>query len=539
NMYGITETTVHVTYRPIVNGDLSGQVLSPIGGPLPDLRVYVLDGGLEPCPIGVAGELYIAGAGLARGYLNRPGLTAERFVACPFWGSGERMYRTGDLVRWRSDGELEFLGRIDQQVKVRGFRIELGEVEAALLGHAGVSQAVVVAREDEPGEKRLVAYVVGRDGAAPGPGDLRAHLQSKLPDYMVPQVFVGLEALPLTANGKVDRRSLPAPEGRPEGLAYVAPRTPTEEALSQIWGEVLKLDRVGAEDDFFELGGHSLLATRVVALVRERLSLELPVRALFEAPTVEGLSRRLEALRRAGTGLTVPALASGARPEVLPLSYAQERLWFLEQMGLVGAAYNVPLPLRLEGRLDVEALRASLAALVARHESLRTRFETVSGEPRQVIEAAGPFDLAQVDLTGLEPEAREAEAARLVQADLERPFDLERGPVLRAVLLKLSDETHVLAANLHHIVSDGWSIGILHRELTQLYGAFSQGRPSPLAPLAVQYADYALWQRGWLQGEALERQLSYWKGQLAGAPAALELPGDRVRPATASHRGAV
>jgi non-ribosomal peptide synthetase component F/acyl carrier protein len=534
NAYGPTETTVWATFGPW-NGE--GDSV-PIGRPIANTRVYVLDQGLEPTPIGVAGELYIAGDGLARGYLNRPGLTAERFMACPFGTAGSRMYRTGDLARWRADGELEFLGRIDHQVKIRGHRIELGEVEAALLGHPGVAQAVAIVREDEPGDKRLVAYVVAAGDEAPDVGGLRAHLKQSLPDYMIPQAIVGLEALPLTPNGKIDRKALPVPEGRPEGLDYVAPRTPVEETLAGIWAEVLKIDRVGVHDNFFELGGHSLLATRVTALVRERLGVELPIRDLFRTPGLGELAGQVEDLLREGAGLSLPALTAQARPERIPLSFAQERLWFLDQLGLVGSAYNMPLALRLEGALDVAALEGALAHLVERHESLRTRFVAIDGDPAQVIDPPGGFRLERTDLSGLEEAERREQARALQQAQADHIFDLAKGPLFRCGLINLGPEGHLLLMTMHHIVSDGWSMNVLTRELGALYEAFAAGRGSPLGALAVQYADYALWQRGWLEGEELERQLGYWRERLSGAPAALELPVDHPRPATPSHRGA-
>jgi amino acid adenylation domain-containing protein len=537
NLYGPTETTIwSATYQ--VDEVEAGALSVPIGRPIANTRVYVLDQGLEPTPIGVAGELYIAGDGLARGYLNRPGLTAERFMACPFGTAGSRMYRTGDLARWRADGELEFLGRIDHQVKIRGHRIELGEVEAALLGHPGVAQAVAIVREDEPGDKRLVAYVVAAGDEAPDVGGLRAHLKQSLPDYMIPQAIVGLEALPLTPNGKIDRKALPVPEGRPEGLDYVAPRTPVEETLAGIWAEVLKIDRVGVHDNFFELGGHSLLATRVTALVRERLGVELPIRDLFRTPGLGELAGQVEDLLREGAGLSLPALTAQARPERIPLSFAQERLWFLDQLGLVGSAYNMPLALRLEGALDVAALEGALAHLVERHESLRTRFVAIDGDPAQVIDPPGGFRLERTDLSGLEEAERREQARALQQAQADHIFDLAKGPLFRCGLINLGPEGHLLLMTMHHIVSDGWSMNVLTRELGALYEAFAAGRGSPLGALAVQYADYALWQRGWLEGEELERQLGYWRERLSGAPAALELPVDHPRPATPSHRGA-
>ncbi|WP_163230234.1 non-ribosomal peptide synthetase [Caulobacter rhizosphaerae] len=533
NHYGPTET--HAASSFVLPSD-GVERHAPIGRPIANVQLYVLDGELGLAPIGVAGELYIAGDGLARGYLGRPGLTAERFVANPYGPAGSRLYRTGDLVRWRQGGELEFLGRLDHQVKVRGHRIELGEVEAVLLEQPGVAQAVAVVREDAPGDRRLTAYVVGRDLDA---GDLRARVRARSPGYMVPSAIVVLDQLPLTASGKVDRQALPAPEERPELIGdYVVPSTPLEEALAAIWAETLRLDRVGAQDNFFDLGGHSLLATQVVSRVREALQVELPVRAFFEAPTVRQLAQRVEVAQKEQEGLSRPPLTRQARPERLPLSFAQERLWFLEQLG-VGTSYTMPNFLRLEGPLDVGALEASLGALVARHEPLRTRFAVRDGEPVQVIDPPGPFELTVRDLGGLEADAREAKAQALQQAEIERPFDLERGPLFRAELLRLGPQDHVLLMSMHHILSDGWSLlGIIPRELGALYEAFLEGRPSPLAPLEVQYADYALWQRQWLRDEALERQLAYWRERLAGAPPVLELPTDRPRPPVESFRGA-
>jgi amino acid adenylation domain-containing protein len=533
NLYGPSEDTTYSTYALIGRSD----TCVPIGRPISNTRVYVLDSDLHPLPIGAAGELYIGGVGLARGYLGRAGLTADRFIPNPF-ADGERLYRTGDLVRYLADGNLEFLGRLDYQVKIRGYRIELGETEASLVEHPGVGQAVVVAREDVAGDKRLVAYVVATDAAAVDAGELRAHLQRSVPGYMVPAAFVVLEALPLTPNGKVDRRALPAPEADAVVHGeYVPPRTPAEEVLAGIWAEVLKLDRVGVNDNFFELGGHSLLATRVIARVRNVFAVELALRTLFEAPTVRGLAERIEEAQRGGAEAVLPALEVQPRDAPLPLSYAQERLWFLDQLG-VGSAYNIPAALRLEGALDIAALERSIGEALRRHESLRTRFEAAEGRAIQVIEAPGEFRLEVVDLSDLEEAARQGQARRLAQEDAARPFDLAAGALFRAKLVRLSATEHVALVNMHHIVSDGWSLGVLIREVGTLYGAYVAGLPSPLAELPVQYADYTLWQRGWLAGERLEQQVAYWKEQLAGAPAALELPTDRGRPAVQSFAGA-
>ncbi|MEW5927747.1 MAG: non-ribosomal peptide synthase/polyketide synthase [Gemmatimonadota bacterium] len=531
NMYGITETTVHVTYRPVGRAEVEGGSASVIGGPIPDLRVYVLDAVGEPVVTGVAGELHVGGPGLARGYLGRPELTAERFVPDALSGeAGARLYRSGDRARWSGRGELEYLGRLDEQVKVRGFRIELGEIEAALLAHPGVREAAVLAREDAPGDRRLVGYVVPAAAQADAAA-LREHLRARLPEYMVPAAVVALETLPLTPNGKLDRRALPAPEAA-AAAAYVAPRTPAEEVLAGIWADVLRAERVGAEDDFFDLGGHSLLATRVVSRVREAFGVELPLRALFEAPTVAGLAERVALLRAGGEGTQASPLVALPRDgSPLPLSFAQQRLWFIHQLEPGSAAYNMPFPLRVSGALALDALERALTAVVRRHESLRTVFPERDGEPVQLVAPAAPVRLPVVDLRGLEAAAREAELERLAAAEAWRPFDLAAGPLLRTAVVRLGEEETGILFTLHHVVSDGWSIGILSREVSALYRAFAGGGEARLPELPVQYADFAAWQRAWLSGGTLEREIGWWRERLAGAPALLDLPTDRPRPA--------
>ncbi|RKH77400.1 amino acid adenylation domain-containing protein, partial [Corallococcus sp. AB045] len=531
NTYGPTEAAVIATFGEVV---ADGSVPS-IGKPLANVRVYVLDAHGQPVPVGVRGELHIGGIGVARGYAGRPGLTAERFVPDAFSGEeGARLYRTGDVVRWRTDGQLDFVGRIDAQVKVRGFRIELGEVENALRAAPAVKDAVVLAREESPGDKRLVAYVVGEalDITA-----LRAHLKQHLPEYMVPAAFVSMETLPLTSNGKVDRKALPAPDASVLRASHVyeAPATPLEEKLAALWSEVLRVPTVGRTDNFFELGGHSLLATQLVARVRAAFDVELPLRALFEAPTIAALAEKLQ---RVSTGTRLPPLTRTRTEGPQPLSFAQQRLWFLDQLVPDDASYNLPVALRLLGRLDVEALRRAFEALVTRHEALRTTFFEEEGQPFQRIHAPATWALPVEDLSGLEESAREAETLRLAAHEARRSFHLVHGPLLRTALLRLAEETHVLLVTMHHIVSDGWSMGVLVKELATSYAAFSAGREPSFAPLPVQYSDFALWQRQWLQGKTLESQLGYWKQQLAGAPAALELPTDRPRPAVQSRRGA-
>ncbi|HEV7517759.1 MAG TPA: amino acid adenylation domain-containing protein, partial [Thermoanaerobaculia bacterium] len=551
NMYGITETTVHVTYRPLAAGDLGAG--SRIGRPIPDLALYLLDRGLAPVPIGVVGEIFVGGAGVARGYLKRSRLSAERFVPDPFGSApGARLYRSGDLARYRPDGDLEYLGRIDHQVKIRGFRIELGEIEAALARHPEVRQAVVQVRQGGEAGARLVACVVPAGEARPTLAGLRSFLTPRLPDYMLPSGLVCVAAMPQTANGKVDLQALGAlaeveAERAPGGAE--APRTPLEEHLGRIWVDLLGLGSrpLGVRDDFFALGGHSLLATRLVSRVREELGVELPLKAVFEAPTLGALAARLEATQApAGPGPLAPMsppLSPAARRVDLPLSFAQERLWFLDQLEPGNATYNVAGAVRLTGRLSVAALAAALAASLERHEALRTTFRGGEYGPVQVIApaaAARPL-LSLVDLTGLPDAERERVARRLAAAEAARPFDLAAGPLLRAGLLRLAPSAgggeHVLLLTLHHIVADGWSLGVLIRELTAFYGAALLDGPAPLLPLALQYAGFAVWQRGWLAGGELARQLAWWRQHLAGAPALLDLPTDRPRPAAQSSRG--
>jgi amino acid adenylation domain-containing protein len=585
NMYGITETTVHVSYRPLDVADLAAAHRSPIGVAIPDLGLRLLDARLELVPVGVTGEICVGGAGLARGYLSRPELTAERFVPDPFSREpGERLYRSGDLARYRPDGDLDYLGRRDQQVKVRGFRIELGEIEAALLAHGGVRSAIVLPRQDSSGSGSLVAYVETTGGGVSGEvsaGGLQELLRGRLPEYMVPAAFVLLKSMPLTVNGKLDRKalaSLPLEPGERRD-ADVAPRTPTEELVAGIFAEVLTLERVGPAADFFALGGHSLLATQVASRVRTVFGLELGVRAVFETPTVEGLASRIER-QLAEIGLVPPAPpdppdplgppdppndgargalepeASGEKPshdrpaQGLPaivrvpregrqeLSFAQQRLWFLDQLEPGSTLYNIPVAVRLTGDLNQAALAATLAEIVRRHEVLRATFQVMDGKPVQVFAARAEPGLPLIDLRLLPAGKREEEASRLAVAEARRPFDLACGPLLRVTLLEMGGEQHVVLLTMHHIVSDGWSSGVLVRELGTLYAAFLAGAPSPLPELAVQYADFVSWQRERLSGGLLESELAWWHGQLAGMPPALELPTDHPRPATQSPRGA-
>ncbi|BAY78557.1 amino acid adenylation [Nostoc linckia NIES-25] len=550
NMYGITETTVHVTYRPLSKADLQSTA-SVVGHPIPDLQVYVLNEYLEPVPIGVPGEMYVGGAGVTRGYLNRPELTAERFISNPFDNSKKLLYKTGDLARYLPDGELEYLGRIDNQVKIRGFRIELGEIEALITSHPAIWESVVVVREDEPGDKRLVAYVVPQKEQSPTVPELRQFLKAKLPEYMMPSAIVLLESLPLTSNGKVDRRALPTHElDSTLRELYVAPRTPTEEMLAQIWAQVLKVEQVGIHDNFFELGGHSLLATQLLSRIRNIFKVELPLRELFARATVAELAQSIGQLQQQDSEITSPPLLKRTRDAELPLSYAQQRLWFLDQFEPNSPFYNIPMALRLVGNLDRAALEQSLQEIIHRHEALRTNFITVDGKPSQIIREWGTGNREQrilsiVDLQHLstlvlsevEVTEREITSQQLAQQQVTQPFDLAKEALIRATLVVLNETEHVLLVCMHHVVNDGWSMGVFVQELAALYDAYAQGQPSPLAPLPIQYADFAIWQRNWLQGEVLQSQLNYWQQQLQDAPALLSLPTDRPRPAVQTYNG--
>ncbi|MCP4656225.1 MAG: amino acid adenylation domain-containing protein, partial [bacterium] len=550
NGYGPTETSINSTVfrmqgRPLDRG-VRGTTL-PIGRATADTSVQVLDRRGRPLPVGVPGELAIGGAGVARTYLNRPALTAERFVPDRFGARpGARLYRSGDLVRWLPDGELEFLGRIDQQVKIRGLRVELGEIEGVLERHPAVRQAVVRVCERE-GEPWLVAYAVPHEGEEVDARALRAWVAESLPAAMVPSAVVLLDALPRTPTGKVDRRALPAPAEAAGESGYAAPRNPQEELLAGIWAEVLGRDRVGVHDDFFALGGHSLLATRVLSRLREAFGVSLPIDRFFELPTVAALARALAAERRVQQGLTAPPLVPVARDRELPLSFAQQRLWFLHQVKPESPVYNLPVAFRLRGALHRAALERSLTEIVRRHEILRTRLVAVAGELRQLIDPLRPVPpegdkwgvpLPVADLATLSPGARELELRRRLAAEVRRPFRLAAGPVLRAALLRLGEDEHVFVLTIHHVATDGWSMGVLYRELEMLYAAAARGRGSPLAELPIRYADFTLWEREWLRGEVRESQLGYWREQLRGMSESLELPTDRPRPLRPSYRGA-
>ena len=533
NEYGPTEASVWCTAWTDDQEQLPGRI--PIGRPIPGATVYVLDANLAPVPRGIIGELYVAGPGLARGYVGHPDITADRFIPNPLSEyPGTRLYRTGDLVRWNTNWNLEYLGRRDSQVKLRGFRIELGEIEAALRQHPAIADVVVVLRESNTG-KRLAAYFVPRGASAASQSELRRYLAQRLPDYMIPTVFVGLEKLPLTPNGKLDRKALPEPEQDSQAREYTEPRDGIEQALCGILQNVLAIERVGVDDNFFELGGHSLLATQVMSQVRSIFQVELPLRVLFEVPSVRGLAERVRTVRNV-IQQPGPSLMRAESREDLPLSFAQQRLWFLDQLEPGNVAYNAPLGFRLEGALDKDALRWSVNQIVHRHEVLRTVFPSRNGKPVQKIFPELQLPIEEIDLSELPAEGREEVARHLAQADAERPFELAQGPLVRAKLLRLGAQDHVLLVTLHHIVSDAWSLGIIVREFTELYEARIKGEKSPLVAPAIQYADFALWQREWLQGEVLEEQLAYWKNQLADLEP-LNLPVDRRRTTAQRRRG--
>jgi amino acid adenylation domain-containing protein len=541
NLYGPTEAAIDVTFWQCHPQD--NLQIVPIGRPIANTQIYILDKHLQPVPIGVAGELYIGGDGLARGYLNRPELTQEKFIPNPFDKSNfntqkSKLYKTGDLARYLPDGNIEFLGRIDHQVKIRGFRIELGEIEAVLNTHSQIQQAVVIATEDIASNKRLVAYLVTRDESLTT-NQLHEFLKQKLPEYMVPSTFVTLDTLPLTPNGKVDRKALPVPDGEiSREHEYVAPRTASEEIIANIFASVLGVQNVGIHDNFFELGGHSLLATQLISRLRVDWDVEIPLRAVFESPTIAQLEPTLTQLRTTHSGLSLPPIQPRTHSEQLPLSFAQQRLWFLNQLEGSSATYNIPGAVRITGNLDVNTLQQALSEIVRRHEVLRTSFQTVNGTPIQVIHPEATLKITVVDLKPLEVAERETVLHQQAQQEAITPFNLEIAPLIRCSLLQLSATEYVFLLTMHHIVSDGWSIGVFIQELSSLYQAFGAGEPSPLIELPIQYADFAVWQRQWLSGEVLETQLNYWLSQLQGAPDLLKIPTDRPRPSVQTYRGA-
>ncbi|OAB58112.1 hypothetical protein AY600_04785 [Phormidium willei BDU 130791] len=537
NLYGPTETTIWSTLHRVQAIDET----IPIGRPIHNTQVYVLDINQQPVPIGVPGELYLGGAGLAREYWRRPELTRERFLDLA-WG---RLYRTGDLVRYREDGVLEHLGRLDHQVKLRGYRIELGEIESQLRSHPQVNNAVVIAREDEPGQRRLVAYIVGDLSQEDLGSKLRRHLQAQLPDYMVPSLFVALDELPLTPNGKIDRRALPKPCRDLSASTTVSPQTDLERQIATVWQDLLNLEELGREENFFELGGHSLLATQAISRLRQRLEQDLPLRLLFDAPTVARLAAAIspDESKTESASPVLPTLRRCDRQQPLPLSFAQERLWVLDRLNPGDCSYLIATAIDMQGLVQVEALQRSLDTLIVRHESLRTTFVMVDGHPRQEIAPQLTVPIITEDLRHLSPE-KQAQWVQQRQDELvQHPFDLETGPLLRVRLLRLEDERSQLLVCLHHIITDAWSLGILIREMTHCYEAFARQESPSLPPLPIQYADFAVWQRHWLQGPSdaasgqsrLESHLNYWRQQLQPPLPVLSL-GETT---TSSNRGAL
>lgn len=539
NLYGPTEACIDSTFW-ICNRENDQQIV-PIGHPIANAQVYLFDESLKLVPIGVPGELYIGGTGLARGYFNRPDLTAERFIPNPFSNEpSTRLYKTGDLARYLADGSIEYLGRKDYQVKIRGVRIELGEIEAVLEQHTKIRQCVVVPREDVPGNQRLVAYLVPHGEAIPKINELHCFLKQRLPEYMIPSAFVMLDTLPLTESGKVDRRKLPIPETAHRELhqTFVAPRTPIEEILVLIWAEVLGVEQVGVKDNFFTLGGHSLVATQLVSRVRATLSVELPLRSLFEHPTVSELAKFIETMRSLSQSVSAPPILPRTQEAEIPLSFSQQRLWFLEQLDSGDALYNIRAVVRLSGKVNIPALEMSFNEIIARHEILRTNFIVNNGQPIQIIAPTVNLVLPVVELQQLPEIEREVKSQQLAEQEAAYSFNLSNEPLLRVKLLKLGESENILLLTMHHIIADGWSMGVLVQELAALYDAKCNNLPLQLPQLPIQYADVAIWQREWLQGEVQASQLSYWKQQLDGIPALLKLPTDRVRPTIQTFRGA-
>ncbi|HZR43345.1 MAG TPA: amino acid adenylation domain-containing protein [Ktedonobacteraceae bacterium] len=537
NMYGPTETTI---WSAIQRLDVTNEIIS-IGHPIANTHIYLLDRSLHLVPIGVHGELYIGGTGLARGYLNRGDLTAEKFVPNPFSQEpGARLYRTGDLARYRPDGTIEFLGRIDHQVKVRGFRIELGEIEMALDQHPAVQTCTVLLREDHAGDKRLVAYIVKTQEEHITSGELRHYLQGKLPEYMIPSFFVFLDDLPSTPAGKLDRRALPQPQSTRERQSenIIPPRNPVEEILVELWSEVLGVDYVGIHDNFFELGGHSLMATQLVSRIKTVLQINLPVRSLFEAPTIEQLGEKIAAAMGSASLVEEQPIVAIARDREFPPSFAQERLWFLNQLAPESSSYNLLLPLQLGGVLHLEILEDCLREIIRRHEALRTIFPVSDGMAVQRVLPAFGISLPVFDINGLTESRQEEEVSRIGTGEAKRIFHLATGPLVRGLLLRLHENRHVLLMTIHHTIFDAWSARVFMRELSALYEAFLAGTSSPLQELPVQYIDFSMWQREKLRGEVVANEVGYWRTQLDGARA-LVFPDDPPHPVGSGFHGAV
>ncbi len=536
NVYGPTETTVWTSAGVC----FAGEAKPTIGRPIENDQYHILDATLTPVPTNTIGELYIGGLGLARGYFKSPALTAERFIPDPFsMAPGERLYYTGDLVRQLPDGRVDFIGRADQQIKLRGFRIELGDIETALLQHPSIQESVVVLREEQFGQPQLVGYVVQRSLPRITGSDLRSYLKTKLPEYMVPSVFVEMLEFPRTPNGKIDRRALPvpAPVRADDRENFVAPRNPLEEIVAGIWSKLLGVDRVGVHDELFELGAHSVMLTRAAARIRDQFKVELPLSCFFDSPTVASLAEALKTTLEKAQQFELKPIKRVSRDSDLPLSFSQERVLFLQQLYGPGKAYNTQATLRFTGKLDAGALERSLNELTRRHEIFRTTFIQKDGQAVQLIHEPEYRKLPTIDLSSLAPEAREQRLDQLMYEELNQPFDLEKLPLIRWTLFRLAPEEHLLLQIEHHFVHDGWSLSVLLRELLQIYRSFSQDLPSPLAELPVQFADFAVWQREFMQGPAAENQLAYWKKKLKDAPALLPLLTDFPRPSVSSFRG--
>ena len=526
NEYGPTEATVGCMIHQV---DLArdDRAFIPIGKPIANTEIYVLDQNLNPVAVNILGELYISGEGLARGYLNKPELTAQKFVDNPFV-PGQKMYKTGDLARWLPEGTLEYAGRKDDQIKFHGYRIELNEIRSTLNRHPGIQDCALLVDKDNNQHDVMIAYYVAQREIEPS--ELRAFLLEKIIEETAPNFFVHVEQIPLTLNGKVNYKALPNLDQIRQAAThtFVASRNLTEEVLAGIWAEVLGVEQVGIEDDFFQLGGHSLVAGQIISRARKAFQVDLPLRSLFEVPTVAGLAEVIEAARREKLGLpSPPALVRVVRDKPLPVSFAQQRLWFSDRLQPGNIAYNVYPSFRLKGMLDVAALEQSLNEIIRRHESFRTTFTIVDGQPMQVVTPNLTLKLEVCDLQHLPEAEQSAEVKRITDAEARCPFDLAQGPLIRATLLKLEEEEHLLIVAMHHITSDGWSMGILYRELTAHYRAFSCGKTPTVPVLSLQYADYAVWQRQWLQGEVIEKQISYWKKQLANAPGLMNLKTSR------------
>jgi len=539
NGYGPTEASIGCVWGEITKPEKE-TITTPIGKPIINDRIYLLDENYNPVPIGVAGELCISSPGLARGYLNNPDLTAEKFIPNPYSDEpGDCLYRSGDLARWLDDGRLEFVGRIDFQVKIRGNRIELGEIESVINSHDLIREVIVLPIGDNAEDKKLVAYIVGENESPPDIQSLKDFIKADLPEYMMPSAYIFLDNFPLTNSGKVDRRALTKPDSfdSTSTVQFVSPRNQEEELLAGLWSDILKISKVGIYDNFFDLGGHSLLATQLISRVRDAFDVELPLKALFDDPTIANLATQIDVFRSQGSGNDVPEIEKADRSADLPLSFSQQRLWFLDQLQPGGSFYNIPSAFKLKGQLNFEALQKSIKLLIQRHEVFRTTFADKSGKPVQVISDNLELNLEIEDLTGLEKDACEIEIRKRAKAEATYAFNLATGPLIRVKLLKTSNVEHIIIFTVHHIISDGWSMGIMISEIATFYEAFSTENEPEIDELSIQYADYATLQKNWLQGEVLENQLNYWKDKIGIDPPVLELPIDHPRPAVQTFAG--